>query len=350
MLTLQTLTKKAAEYEVVVSHECLVRYQTFAKQLVDAGVKNFHNPVYNFLKHEIHTIETDLFRRYREIIDNHKGGLSHTYERYVLSYGVYADQKWESRRKFMSDKNTFEFKKRRYGWSEEDFDNFNATRKQTKQRMVERYGEVEGTCRWESYVAKQQIAGVTLEWFQQKHGLIGGEMRWKVLCKTKAHNFENYMKKYGCAELAAQKLIQKYSKQTPFFSSKSQNLFELIRVRISSPPECVYYAQHQGEFGSYDSVNQRYYKYDFVDTQRKICIEFNGDHYHGNPNLYKPDDIPKALRGNNKKTAKQCWEADKIKLSHIESQGYQTVVVWEADFDSDVNAVVAKIWAEYGIH
>jgi hypothetical protein len=315
--------------------------------LEDSGNKNHHKFTYNFLKYEIHKIEPNMFDRYWRIVIEHKGGLSHTYDRYVLSYGAYADAKWAARRAFMAEKNTFVYKSRTHGWTLDQFDEYNSTRKQTKERMIARHGEQEGLLRWTSYVEKQRTAGVSLQWFQDKHGVDEGLVVWDALCKSKAHTIDNYIQRYGDIELATQKLVEKFSNQFNFYSVKSQVLFDLIVNDLQLPDEHVYYATKNTEFGSFDPLGRRFYKYDYVDTNHKICIEFNGDHYHGNPTLYGPTDFPKALRGRGRKTASQCWDADAKKLAHIQSRNYRTIVVWERDFDRDPSHVLDIIRAEY---
>lgn len=347
MLTLLNLRNKAMKFGVTVSDTDLLKYQQLSKQLEDSGSKNYHKFTYNFLQHEIHKVENDMFSRYRRIVVEHKGGLSHTYDRYVLSYGIYADQKWATRRSFMAEKNTFEYKSRTHGWTREQFDEYNSTRKQTRQRMIERHGVQEGSLKWEQYVEKQRTAGVSLQWFQDKHGAEEGLEIWKTVCKSKAHTIDNYTKKYGSVELATQKLIEKFSSQVNFHSIKSQVLFDAVVNELHLPVEHVYYATKNTEFGSFDPITKRYYKYDYVDTTYNICIEFNGDHYHGNPTMYQPTEFPKALRGRGRKTAEQCWEADTKKLAHIQSRGFNTIVVWEKDFDSDPAKVIDSIRAEY---
>ena len=64
------------------------------------------------------------------------------------------------------------------------------------------------------------------------------------------------------------------------------------------------------EFGTYYSETKTYKKYDFVIPDIKIAIEFDGDHYHDNPKIYKPSDHLKGF-GMSKFSAKEIWERDR---------------------------------------
>jgi hypothetical protein len=84
-----------------------------------------------------------------------------------------------------------------------------------------------------------------------------------------------------------------------------------------------------------------YYAYDVLIIPNKI-IEINGDYWHGNPSLYKPDDI--ILKGSSKEMlVKDKWAYDKIKLDVAENAGYKTLVVWESELIYDYENTIKKI-------
>lgn len=64
-----------------------------------------------------------------------------------------------------------------------------------------------------------------------------------------------------------------------------------------------------------------------------IVIEVNGDYWHANPFIYKPDDIisyPKGLF-----SAASIWEKDEKRISEIKSMGYKVYIIWESDLKSN---------------
>ena len=76
--------------------------------------------------------------------------------------------------------------------------------------------------------------------------------------------------------------------------------------------------------------------YDF--TYGKKIIEFNGDFWHANPKLFKPDEIIPVLNV----TAQEKQEFDKKKKMLAESNGYDVLVVWESDYRKDPESVLKK--------
>ena len=93
------------------------------------------------------------------------------------------------------------------------------------------------------------------------------------------------------------------------------------------------------------ATNQRCFKYDFVCTSLKLCVEFHGDHYHGNPKLYQPSDLLKG-KGQSAKgiTAARAWANDTIKENQIVNhRGYRYIVVWENAWNKDKHTILDKI-------
>jgi len=101
-----------------------------------------------------------------------------------------------------------------------------------------------------------------------------------------------------------------------------------------------YFHELNKEFGKIG--NNKYNFYDFVITNKKICIEFNGDYWHANPKIYKPNDDVIYPEGKIYK-AKDLWYNDKIKNMIMENVGYKVYIVWQRDFVLDENGVVDNI-------
>lgn len=78
------------------------------------------------------------------------------------------------------------------------------------------------------------------------------------------------------------------------------------------------------------------YKVDMFHNNK--VLEYNGDFWHANPEMYKPDDAA-GLKG---KTAKEIWEADKEKLNHLKSLGMKVKVLWEKDYLENSKAAILE--------
>ena len=86
-----------------------------------------------------------------------------------------------------------------------------------------------------------------------------------------------------------------------------------------------------------DNNGKRYY-YDITNEETKRIIEYNGDFWHANPNIYAPDYFNTRL----KKKAYEIWERDEKKISFAKDCGYDVMVVWEDDFIKEPDAVIKR--------
>jgi hypothetical protein len=82
-----------------------------------------------------------------------------------------------------------------------------------------------------------------------------------------------------------------------------------------------------------EEVHTNIYPYtvDFL-VGEKVIIEFYGDFWHANPEIYDADDVLNRL-GNQIKTAKEIWERDEKRLQYIvEKTQLPVIIVWERDY------------------
>ena len=88
------------------------------------------------------------------------------------------------------------------------------------------------------------------------------------------------------------------------------------------------------------SVNNIFYLYDFVISNINLCIEFNGDIWHANPNKYKKDDT--VLFTN--KLASDIWDKDENKIKILkEHRNIDTLVIWETDWTKNKHDIEIDI-------
>jgi hypothetical protein len=87
---------------------------------------------------------------------------------------------------------------------------------------------------------------------------------------------------------------------------------------------------------------KKWAKVDCIHTDKRKVLEFYGDYWHGNPNIYGADDLIKGW--DDVMPVCERWEADKIRQQNIESVGYKMFIVWEKDFTTNreetINACV----------
>jgi len=85
--------------------------------------------------------------------------------------------------------------------------------------------------------------------------------------------------------------------------------------------------------------------YDIFIKELNLIIEYNGDRWHYNKNIYPPDFYDKVK----KRYAWEKWEKDKEKIKSAEENGYNIEVIWEYDWKrlSDRTRFLQKIVSKY---
>ncbi len=89
------------------------------------------------------------------------------------------------------------------------------------------------------------------------------------------------------------------------------------------------YIQHAMNIGEYRFPEMRRCEADGYCAETNTVYEFHGDCWHGNPQVYKPEDLCHPF---NNKTAGELYNATIIRENKIKAFGYNLVVMWESDF------------------
>jgi len=85
----------------------------------------------------------------------------------------------------------------------------------------------------------------------------------------------------------------------------------------------------------YDKV----YFPDLMNEENKIIIEFFGDYWHCNPNFYEDEYYNSKTR----KHAHEMWSDDQLRLEKLEGLGYDVNIIWENEWETDLELVKTKI-------
>ena len=178
--------------------------------------------------------------------------------------------------------------------------------------MVRVYGEELGLCRWNEYLEKQrksQSESILIE----KHGI------------TKGIEIINHRKNLNklCVEKYIKTGDSKYLNNN--YSKSSQKLFWSIYEKLPDNIRNKCYFKELNHEYVLLLDNGLCYLYDFVISNINICVEFNGDIWHANPEKYKPEDIIFE------KKAKDIWINDEKKIQTLkEKRDIDTIVIWES--------------------
>lgn len=246
-------------------------------------------------------------------------------------------KRWTEYKSKQAKTNTYEYKKEKYGWTEEDFKSYNKSRAATLKNMIERHGEEEGLRLWQEYCDRQAFTN-TLEYFIEKEGdrEKGLEVFLK-LNKEKANsqNPEFIAEKYGVSFDEALKIIS--SRKTLSFISESEKQFvdwleETMNYKFK-------YTYKTRQFCRWSYERNQPVFFDIVDPDLKICIEFNGDYWHCRPkNYFKTRKQPMPFG----KTPEEVWRYDIAKRKIMKNLGYKYIVVWWSDWIDNPKKVIKE--------
>lgn len=163
-----------------------------------------------------------------------------------------------------------------------------------------------------------------LSWFVNKFGEEDGKKRYAA----KTEKWLNTMGKKSDEEM--QKINEKKVKKSGcFFSKAEKELFTTLKKTFPALTD-------QKALRRPDTTDKKYYMYDMC-LGNKI-IEYNGDFWHGNPELY--DDT--FVNPYTKEPRSVINERDENKLRCAESHGYEVYVVWEHKYKTDPTGVIEE--------
>lgn len=268
-----------------------------------------------------------------------KEKLGFTLERSILKYGDDLGKiKWKEYCKKQAHSNTYEYKKERHNMSLEEFNIYNKSRSVTLENLIKRHGEKKGTEKWNAYCLKQAKSGCSLDYFIEKYGKNKGTEVYEKVCKSKSTSLASFISKYGKEE-GIKRYNSRMSEKTAGYSKISQELFKELKKYSNNK---IYFAEVNNgiEYHVLDIENGRSYFYDYVDVDFKKCIEFNGDVFHGNPDMFKENDTPNPYL---KISCNEIWKYDNEKINHLKkTRDIDTLIVWESDYKKNKEEVLKK--------
>ena len=207
----------------------------------------------------------------------------------------------------------------------------------SEQYMIDIHGEKHGKKLW-----KQYKNNTSLDSFKRRYGEIVGQERFDSFKRLNLYkrSVDYYISTYGEKEgielyEAKKSKINNFS--SPAYSKISQKLFNTLRDMLEHK-SYLYYATHNNEYVFYDKFSENTYFLDFVDLKNKKCIEFNGDIFHGNPEIFLEGDRPNPW--DTDLTCEKMWIRDDIKIDAIKRRGLDVLVVWEKDYRQNSDNVI----------
>lgn len=288
-----------------------------------------------------------------EAVKEYKDQRAVTLNNMIRRYGdVIGNQKWQSYINKQAETNTFEYKQKKYGWTKEQFDEYNQSRAVTLKNMVKRYGEDDGKKKWQEYCEVQRTAGISLEYFIETYGSEAGTIKYNRMLKMKSRSYESYLEKYnGDVDKAIEAYQRAHilSRTTSANAQRSKSsskiaieLFDAIVERIDLNNHRIFYYPFNQEWAFFKSDHSVIYV-DFFDKKSGKVIEFFGDFWHGNPNIYKEDEFLN-LPGGNRILVQEQWEKDRARIEYIKQFPYinDVLIVWEEEYRHNKENIINK--------
>ena len=109
-----------------------------------------------------------------------------------------------------------------------------------------------------------------------------------------------------------------------------------VQHLLKSLPEKLYF-YGESEFSITD--NQKLYSYDFTDLAANKIIEFNGNFFHGNPNLYDMGEIITFKKDHHK--VADLWIRDYRKIKLAIENGFSVLIIWEEEYKQNSSKVIS---------
>jgi hypothetical protein len=301
-----------------------------------------YDKLYEMIKHKDSKIKIGIthspksWKEYYELILKYKNFKRGVFlEKLIFIHGdLVGNEIFERYKEKQSKTNSFEYKNQKYGMTKQQYDEYNKSRAITLDNMIKKYGEKIGTEKYKKYCDRQA--------YTNSAPYLGTE-KYKEVNRKKSHTIQTYIERYG-EEQGKNKLLEFYGKFTynKGFSKISQECFKLVEsILTEEEKEKTYYATKNKEYCLL--VEDRIFLYDFVCINLNLCIEYHGDHYHGNPKIYHPDDVLRG-RGCSETKVKDKWKEDLFKINSLKNmRNYDTIVIWDRDWREDSGDVLTKV-------
>lgn len=259
-----------------------------------------------------------------------------TLENLIRKYGeIDGKGRWEAYCKRQSETNTFEYKKKKYGWTKNQFDEYNKSRAITLENLTKKYGEERGTEAFEEYCWRQKYTN-TLPYFIEREGSYEAGLEcWKKVNDLKGKTYDpKYLStKYGITEEEALEMISNRGTDQ-FYSVLEKQFVGEFQERVGEVP----YSCLNRQFSIYSRELSKIFFVDVCCTERNKIVEFHGDYWHANPSMYNGDVIIKGGA-----SARDIWKRDELKAQAIRDRGFKLYVVWESEYRKDPDDILTKL-------
>lgn len=306
------------KYPILVCQHCL------EKKYPDFKEKNKSKIFNTFNKYVMYAFEIP-----QELI-NEKNKLSvPTLENCIRKHGEEKGREvFEEYKRKQAYTNSFEYKQEKYGWTKEEYDDYNRSRAVTLENLIKKHGEEEGRVIWDNY-CKRQSETSSNEYIKDKFGEYESETIWLLKCGK----IEGFIRRYGEEEGVKRfndfiRSVSDSFENTNKYHQSKRGLcfFNKIVERLNELGYNYTYYYGDNELRKYSHIDNVLYSLDFFIPELNIDIEFNGDYWHCNPDIYDR----KWFHPIKKQYAEDIWKYDENRSKSLkEEYDIDVISVWE---------------------
>lgn len=316
-------------YNLKICYTCLITNQPDASTKISSKLFNTCN---NYVKVAFEVTDDD-YNKQRKL---HGVTLTSLINKYGKVEGTI---KWENYLSLQKITNTFEYKQKTHNWTLEEFNEFNKARGITLDNLQLKYGTDLGLIKYTEYCDKQRYTK-SLQYYLDKFGNSDGPIKWKAVNKSKARTLSNYINSHG-EKIGTEKYNQYINSIRLGCSKISQEIFSKLDLKLKDFNLSTFYSTKNYEYSFILSKLKKSAHVDFFIKELNIAIEFNGIYWHASP-LYYSDDSIIYLR---KMKASDIWEHDKQRCDELRnSHGLDVIIIWENEYINNKNKIINDLY------
>jgi hypothetical protein len=177
-------------------------------------------------------------------------------------------------------------------------------------------------------ISNKNVIPTQIQYWRDK-GYNEEDSKQKLRERQQTNSLSRYIKNYGEEQGLVKYLERNYQwkeslKRSCMYKGMSNVANELFNILEQNHPSLL--------FGDYESpivIDNGLIWVDCLDINKKKIIEFYGDYWHCNPSKYNSTDL---VIWDNQLTVQQKWDNDSLRISLLNSKGYDVLVVWESDY------------------
>lgn len=179
----------------------------------------------------------------------------------------------------------------------------------------------------DNFFKRHDFKPIKEEGYQRRYGMNCSE--WRSIKNTEVWNNKTEEEKKQWLEKSIQSDAAKAKSIKGYRESKGEMVISeaLAAMQIMHTRQFIIKYAEEGK-------NRRYF-YDLFIPELNLLIEFNGDYWHANPDMYKPEDVLNYPSGTT--TAADRWKKDEHKKAVAENRKYDIIVIWESELKKLTN-------------